>query len=776
MSKLRPRGALCGRSAVVASLTVPSSGRLAVSMSAAVAAVAAALAADVAALAAQAPVPAAPGLICAQTDAVTRPVLGKGAPCWTEVAPYPFGSDGSPVDVDSTRCRPRGEDTAVPACYLEVSSLAFRSWNRGLAATPGGTSNAFGVWLWNGVRWFPDPTFPGNRTCVGDTVLWAGKIDYWLVGVGTGNWPSICRFDGSTFLWQPLPIPTATVTRATDPGATSPRFGGLSTGACYSWDNCWFFGTYGSVVRWDGNLLRDASPPLAAPWLAPEWNDAVAVTLGAAAAGQVNGLGLVAGSASGRAATESTPVPAYPDGRPPSQLMTSVGGPWTPTPFEPATDAVTGDPYRTDLVAVDYDPARSIAWTVGVPTGHRSGYLRFGATGPRAPEPASSQAVSPIHVISAFGLQTPCTGPFARAFGYTSSRGALDAYLWSSVAAFPGTGAAVIGGQMQPAAGSAEGRNQGAPEPVVILTGCDGQVYRTRFRGPDPTYASGAPTVARNARGTVRAVAALASNDAWAATSRGGLWGPDYPASANAQLSYQPPRLYRYTDGETSQAPDGDDKENRPLQLREDPPIVVFAPLPPPAPFAPPTVTRSTRTVTLKPAVYAVKASVRRSTLTISFKVRRPVLIGVEAVRKEKVVAQTGLRRLTPGTRKLVLRLRRERWPTGIRFVSDAPAVTLTAPSGRLTGIVTLRATNVSVLRGRKVKEVRYEVSPTGTETWTVVGAASSAPFPLAFDTAGIPSGRYQLRAVITDSSGRSALSKTVTRAIANAAPSATTP
>src|SRR5262249_36610448 len=129
--------------------------------------------------------------VCAATtDHPSTPVAGT--PCWVDVSPYPFGSDGDPVDTSTPQC-----GLQQPACYLTITSFAFRSWNRGLAAAappPGVGKTPFGVWLWNGARWYPDPTFPGSGVCQGDTVLWAGKLDYWLVGPGSQNWPSICRF------------------------------------------------------------------------------------------------------------------------------------------------------------------------------------------------------------------------------------------------------------------------------------------------------------------------------------------------------------------------------------------------------------------------------------------------------------------------------------------------------------------------------------------------------------------------------------------------------
>lgn len=82
-----------------------------------------------------------------------------GAPdgaCWMDVEPYPFGAEGEPVKVNSPNCPFQAGSTEEVGCYLTVTSLAFRAWNRGLAAaseqtqTPeNGSShpNPYGVWI-----------------------------------------------------------------------------------------------------------------------------------------------------------------------------------------------------------------------------------------------------------------------------------------------------------------------------------------------------------------------------------------------------------------------------------------------------------------------------------------------------------------------------------------------------------------------------------------------------------------------------------------------------
>src|SRR5262249_51122567 len=165
----------------------------------------------------------------------------------------------------------------------------------------------------------------------------------------------------------------------------------------------------------------------------------------------------------------------------------------------------------------------------------------------------------------------------------------------------------------------------------------------------------------------------------------------------------QPPRLYRYTDGQAPQAPAGDDLEQRPLQLQEDPPIIVVVPVaepPPPPPPPPPVTTTTTTSTTLPPAVFGVKVKVRKLTLYGSFSVRRDIVLGLAALRRGHVVAQTRLHTFHPGKGQLSVKLKRKSWPTAIQFVTPDPKVTLADPGNPLTGTVTLTAT-ASAFRGR---------------------------------------------------------------------------
>jgi hypothetical protein len=588
---------------------------------------------------------------CAPTAQSPAPsTASPGNPCWTDVTPYPFGYDGNAVDTSSPECNANAD---VASCYLTVESMTFRSWNRGLAAVQyiaGGKSiSPYGVWLYNGTRWFPDPTFPGSSECQGGTILWAGKLDYWLIGdEGTSSWPSLCRFDGANFDWEPIPVPKAALAQVPQvpvvgsPGEYVPAQGAITAGACLAWDNCWFFGEYGVVLHWDGDALTDASPNLeASPWLDIEYTAAVVRT---DAAG--NPFGFVV------ADTPSTPGVTQPDGSPPPQLFSSTGGAFAPLAFSPPTNPQPGDPYRTDLVAVDFDAAGE-GWVAGDPTTNT---------------PLAADA-SPLVRISTAGTPLPCPGTPTDAFpGATHS--------WYSIGVFPG-GDAVAGGTMVGPGG--------ATEPVLARVSCTASPTVANPLIPDPTAADPAtapPIVDQSA--AILSVAVNATNDAWAASTDGTI-----PTTAfGGAAAVGPPQLYHWTDGQTPLAPAGNDDEPRPLVVTQEPSIFVLAP---PTVVTPTVTIQTTSKVgTVKKKVKKVAAPVydfgnrlssRRANgtfvLSITFKVRGPIRFGLKALRHGKLVSSSGLHSFTKGKRgKLTLTLEPKRWPTKIVAVEPKSKTT----------------------------------------------------------------------------------------------------
>jgi hypothetical protein len=668
----------------------------------------------------------------------TAPSAGR--PCWVAVDPYPFGASGSAV--------PGGCGTSFSTC-LQVTSLAFRAWNRGLAATNVNVGTTpFRLWLYNGTRWYPDPTYPGPGTCPGGVVLWAGKLDYWLIGQGSSSspWAGLCRFDGADFVWEPLKLPAATLARVPTQPNGQLRAGGITSGTCFSWDNCWFFGSFGTIVHWDGTSLTDESPSLTkSPGLGVEYQ----------AADSQGSSGVAVASSSDRGGNE---MPGLTPGGPPAQLFSSPDGTsWSSSGYAPPTlpEPANSSPYNTDLVAVSL-AANGVAWVAGDPAGWEPGLdakpPSSSSAGARGlldtPEPAP---LEPVALAGASPCATPPAGRFSFVEYHTQTppAGAYGpSYLWTSISAVPGTTTAIAGGLFRPGAGDPLEPPAAAAfddyEPVVVRVSCTdpGAATVTRFAVP----ATGAKlwTPAESNRGVI-AVAANADNDAWAATAL---------------------HLYRLGDGQPPDAPAGNDDETRPLQLKEDPPIVVFAPVPPPPP--PPAPIVSATTQTLPPAVYAITAKLHRRgkshttfDLYVSFKVRRKVTLGLEAVRGKAVVAKAKLQTFDPPQGRIVLTLSRRHWPKRIAFLTDTPKVSLQLPAGTLQGTVTVGAA-ASAIAGRTMATVRFDYSPAGANTWTSIGTAKSAPFSVQLDTSTLKSGGYDFRAVATDSAGVAAISNVI--------------
>ncbi len=612
----------------------------------------------------------------------TYPPAGPapGSPCWVEVDPYPFGSEGIPVETPAQSCALvfKGEAPPASQCALTVTSMAFRAWNRGLAATTTSetpASNPYGVWLFNGVTWFPSPGFPGYNVCPGHTVVWAGKLDYWLIGGPTDlGWSRLCRFDGATLEWESLELPAATKQRVTVIAGKEERRrpGGITSAACLAWNDCWFFGTYGTVVHWDGTQLSDASPNLSLKWLQGEYTAAVARQdpLG-------DPFGVAVGATAEFHSGESTSeiLPEHEEAAPP-EMQASSGGAFTPVAFTPPTNPQAGDSYRTDLVAVDFDSAGQ-GWVAGNPPGRRVGPFSGHEFPPVSPPLAP---LSPLVPVSTSGASTTCSGPPRGRFTFTPPAFNVaeppNSFLWSSIAVIPGSSEALAGGSLlPPREGTVQDPNSRPVEgePVIAQATCDGETTVTRFRVEDPTYKGSLPKpplVPADREGYVSAVAANAANDAWAATTPGRLT-MDSGVVANSEP--QPPHLYRLTDGSKPDAPEGDDLEERPLELNLDPPILVLEPPPPPPPPPPPATVTKTHTVKLPPAIYGVKARLhgkRSLSLYLSFRIRRPVTIGAQALQHGRIVSEARPRRFAGARGLLILKLDRKRWPTKVRFVA----------------------------------------------------------------------------------------------------------
>jgi hypothetical protein len=706
----------------------------------------------------------ASGPVCAGVpDGSAQTAPSPGAPCWVAADPYPFGTDGNPVDPTTTLCQHTPQ-----ACYLTVTSMAFRAWNRGLAATSAPAKTPFGVWLYNGNRWYPDPTFPGTGVCQGNTVIWAGKLDYWLIGTGQNGWAPLCRFDGSNFLWEPLPMPLGTVLRLGDLVGHLPLHGGITSGSCLAWDNCWFFGTDGTVLHWDGDTLTDVSPDSPAASAGTTFTTAQLSTgvngspVGLTTVGTSYVFDVSAGISLPTRASLPTQLFAFdgslPDGRRlGGNLLTRTN--YRAPAAAQATNAAD-DPYGTDPVALSLDPSGR-GWLAANPAG-----WQVGVGVPLLRPNLDAEERSPLVPLStgpgsATGPDPSCPSWFTEnsldQFPHTYPGLPPGSTLWTSISAFPGGRSAVAGGQ----AVSALSDGTVVSEPVLVQANCDGSTTTTRFRIPPP---DGSTTqIPADESGWTEAVAMNAPNDGWAATSAGILPG--------GELNYQPPELYRYTDGTPPKAPAGNDQETRSLPNQQDPPIYIFKPPPPPK-LPPPPVAAPTKH--LPPAVSGLHRRIERGsggyTLILSFTVHRRAVMGVDAYRGRHLIASTGLVSLRPPSGQLRLRLNTKSWPTKLSFITDAPRVALANLGSRLGGTVQLTATAKPV-HGRDLKSVQFQYELSGSGYWIVIGKVKKAPFRLPFDTKAVANGTYDLRAVALDSHGSTGISRVIaSRVIKNAA------
>lgn len=94
--------------------------------------------------------------------------------------------------------------------------------------------------------------------------------------------------------------------------------------------------------------------------------------------------------------------------------------------------------------------------------------------------------------------------------------------------------------------------------------------------------------------------------------------------------------------------------------------------------------------------------------------------------------------------------------------------VALTAPSTYLRGSVTLAATATST---GTITSVRIQRSVAGAGTWTDLCTDTTSPYSCPFVTTQVADGTYDLRAVATDSDGRTTTSAVVTNRIVDNTP-----
>jgi Chitobiase/beta-hexosaminidase C-terminal domain/Bacterial Ig domain len=102
--------------------------------------------------------------------------------------------------------------------------------------------------------------------------------------------------------------------------------------------------------------------------------------------------------------------------------------------------------------------------------------------------------------------------------------------------------------------------------------------------------------------------------------------------------------------------------------------------------------------------------------------------------------------------------------PVGSRSIqidSSAPSGAITAPAAGATvyGPLVAVSSDSSDTGGSGVAGATFQSAPSGTSTWTTIGADATAPYSVSWSTTGLAAGPYDLRVVTTDNAGNTSTS-----------------
>ncbi|ADB53174.1 hypothetical protein [Conexibacter woesei] len=501
---------------------------------------------------------------------------------------------------------PAGSPYKVP--LGRPGDLSCWSATRCLLAVEGNAIVARGLYAYDGVEWRQLSTVCGG---VADTtrIAWAGPTEFWTITEPSppriGGGLGLCRFrDGQVV-----------ASYSTPPESAEP-FRVMTAAACNGPADCWFGGVgaqdptgqrIGAYhLHWDGQTLTSSYAP--------------------------QGRGVSDLVAAGDRYYETTYVGAQREDREtpvtlarsedggPETIHTIVNGSFANALFL-ALPRRGVPPAGTELLAADV-AAWTVPWFVG----------GGAASGPDAPADASV-ARPPIAVRDAGGFyrEVPLDEtPFGEHDRFTD------------VAAVPGGTDAWATLQSYQERGSATAR---------------GRVARI---GPDGTIAVQRLPAAGAGRGAAARIEFTGSDEGWMVTNAG--W------------------LFHFTDG-AQRGRDADPAFARLITYRPNEALAQAIPDTPPVDdsqlFAPPPVEAPRTAEDPVPTTRRVKALMarlskpkvdRRLRLRLSFTLRRPARVQLQAKRKGKVVARTPLRALKPGRHTLTLQLDRRRWPDALRF------------------------------------------------------------------------------------------------------------
>ncbi len=482
--------------------------------------------------------------------------------------------------------------------------LAFWAENRGLLTVEGNDTIRRGIFSWDGQSWHQLATVCGGP---GDTarIAWAGPTEFWVISE-----PSLPR-RGSGLALCRFKDGAVVGSWSTRVDAADP-FRQMMSAACNGPDDCWF----GGVGSQDPLGERIGAFHL-------HWNGTDLESVYGPQGRGVTDIEFHAGklyesTLVGRSAENRTePVDLAEPESIPRLIHTVAGTTFASDPFVPVVAPEGG----TELLALDGEGAN--LWAVG----------GGAASGPSAP--SGGAVARPPLVVRFAGSSFEELSLSGASFGAADRLG--------DVAAIPGTSEALA--TLVPFA-DRHSKNSKATVARISATGAGAASVLT-VRLP----AAGA------GRGSAARIACPATNDCWMVTWAGWLfhYSDGTPLPRDTDPAFQGTIEFRPNESAEQFIPDRlpvDDSQ-------------LFAP--PPLPLTEETA-KPGKVRRLPPLLKRIRSRLHGLRLIVSFTLTRRARVGLLAKRGGRTVARTPSHVLTPGRRKLSLRLSRERYPTRLAF------------------------------------------------------------------------------------------------------------
>jgi hypothetical protein len=567
---------------------------------------------------------------------------------WLVCAPVPSASAAGLADDGGAQWRiepilPPGVDgeqiSSLPIGLGPVGDVEFWTPNRGLLITAGnGSTIPPGLWAYNGVHWHELSVVCGATD---GRIAWAGPEEFWTVSDGRpGQAPdaegrpapleddTLCHFKSG-----------AVVASYASPAFQASSYQPMQGAACLSALDCWFGGDalpepqIGSFhLQWDGrtNTLEEM----------PYIGEGRPVEGMRAFDGDIYESVRISANA---------PVFEHLAEPPALHLINPLG-------VTPAFEAIHGLPLYSSgefpeaLEALDLSAEAESLWA---------------AAGPRGETPEGSE---PARVTVA--RYVPGRG-WSQVLGPESAGpDPLAGKTVRSIAADPGTQAAWLA-----LAPSGESGDNPTASAVVARVDAEGAVTDEQtLPSPQETAEGVGP------KGAAAHITCPAAHECWLVTTQGWLFhlsgsppGTPPPEGVDTDPAFAGVISYRPLDqGLRQQVPDAPPVELGLPEERSEQQVE-----------APPTPQPARESVALVSGVHL--RLVHGTTLEMRFHLAVKARVRLIAKRKRSVVAATRTRTFGAGTRSLLLRLERRRWPTKLDLQSHAlaklPSVAAAGPS-----------------------------------------------------------------------------------------------